>query len=123
MRTNFLRSAKRTQNFSNNQSGHKSTFREYIGKDEEQNLYKVRLGYTVYAAPHTLTRVYTVDATGVLTPVSQHTLNSREWILRNLEEEISRQRKRELGQILGKTHIPSPDRKAYKMRRGFLGTR
>ncbi|MGE9772942.1 hypothetical protein ACQP7A_05135 [Acinetobacter baumannii] len=54
MRTNFLRGAKRTQN---NQSGHKSTFREYIGKDEEQNLYKVRLGYTVYAAPHTLTRV------------------------------------------------------------------
>ncbi|HAV2799243.1 TPA: hypothetical protein JH193_003544, partial [Acinetobacter baumannii] len=98
-------------------------FREFVGKDEEHGLYKVRLGYTVYAANHTLTRVYTVNENNELTPVSQYTLNTKEWILRNLETEIKYRRGRELGQILQKTHIPSPDRKAYKIRRGFLGTR
>ncbi|MCP9144789.1 hypothetical protein, partial [Acinetobacter baumannii] len=82
-----------------------------------------RLGYTVYAANHTLTRVYTVNDANELTPVSQYTLNTKDWILRNLETEIKYRRGRELGQILQKTHIPSPDRKAYKIRRGFLGTR
>lgn len=123
MRTNFLRGAKRTQNFANDQANPKPPFREYIGKDEERGLYKVRLGPIIYAANHTLTRVYTIDEAGELTPVSQYTLNTKEWILRNLQTEIKFRRGRELDQILQKTHIPSPDRKAYKMRRGFLGTR
>ncbi|MDW2766271.1 hypothetical protein R5K46_20615, partial [Acinetobacter baumannii] len=64
-----------------------------------------------------------VNENNELTPVSQYTLNTNEWILRNLETEIKYRRGRELGQILQKTHNPSPDRKAYKIRRGFLGTR
>ncbi|MDC5484047.1 hypothetical protein Q5M48_11805 [Acinetobacter nosocomialis] len=123
MKTNYLRGYKRYENSLNNQANHKSTFREFVGKDEERGLYKVRLGHTVYAANHTLTRVYTVNENNELTPVSQYTLNTKEWILRNLETEIKYRRGRELGQILQKTHIPSPDRKAYKIRRGFLGTR
>ncbi|EPG2302332.1 hypothetical protein QE011_003924, partial [Acinetobacter baumannii] len=118
MRTNYLRGSKRYENNLNGQVNQKSTFREFVGKDEEHGLYKVRLGYTVYAANHTLTRVYTVNENNELTPVSQYTLNTKEWILRNLETEIKYRRGRELGQILQKTHIPSPDRKAYKIRRG-----
>ncbi|HCW4878770.1 hypothetical protein ACWTWT_07700 [Acinetobacter baumannii] len=123
MKTNYLRGYKRYENSLNNQANHKSTFREFVGKDGERGLYKVRLGHTVYAANHTLTRVYTVNEANELTPVSQYTLNTKDWILRNLETEIKYRRGRELGQILQKTHIPSPDRKAYKIRRGFLGTR
>ncbi|VAX44318.1 Uncharacterised protein [Acinetobacter calcoaceticus] len=122
MNTNFLRGSRRYNNSPTGQTNNKS-FREFKGKDDERNLYKVRLGFTTYAAPHTLTSVYTIDDSGELTPVSQYTLNTKAWILRNLEEEIKKQRKRELDEIYSKTHIPSPDRKAYKIRRGFLGSR
>ncbi|ADI90378.1 hypothetical protein [Acinetobacter oleivorans] len=122
MNTNFLRGSRRYNNSPNGTANNKS-FREFKGKDEDRGLYKVRLGFTTYAAPHTLTRVYTIDDSGELTPVSQYTLNTKAWILRNLEEEIKKQRKRELDEIYSKTHIPSPDRKAYKIRRGFLGSR
>ncbi|WP_001260064.1 hypothetical protein, partial [Acinetobacter baumannii] len=94
MRTNYLRGSKRYENNLNGQVNQKSTFREFVGKDEEHGLYKVRLGYTVYAANHTLTRVYTVNENNELTPVSQYTLNTKEWILRNLETEIKYRRGR-----------------------------
>ncbi|MDF8281777.1 hypothetical protein Q4264_03735 [Acinetobacter baumannii] len=123
MNTNYLRGSRRYNNSPNGQANLKSTFREFVGKDEERGLYKVRLGYTVYAANHTLTRVYTINEANELTPVSQYTLKTNEWILRNLQTEIKYRRRHELDQILSKTHIPSPDRKDYKKRRGFLGTR
>ncbi|AGQ09476.1 hypothetical protein RG113_001125 [Acinetobacter baumannii] len=122
MNTNFLRGSRRYNNSPNGTTNNKS-FREFKGKDEERGLYKVRLGHTVYAANHTLTRVYTIDEAGELTPVTQYTLDTNEWILRNLQTEIKYRRGHELNQILSKTHIPSPDRKDYKKRRGFLGTR
>lgn len=87
MNTNFLRGSRRYNNSPNGTANNKS-FREFKGKDEDRGLYKVRLGFTTYAAPHTLTRVYTIDDSGELTPVSQYTLNTKAWILRNLEEEI-----------------------------------
>lgn len=122
MNTNFLRGSRRYNNSPKGTANNKS-FREFKGKDEERGLYKVLLGQTVYAANHTLTRVYTIDEAGELTPVSQYTLNTKEWILRNLQTEIKYRRERELEEILTKTHIPSLDRKDYKKRRGFLGTR
>lgn len=90
MNTNFLRGSRRYNNSPNGTANNKS-FREFKGKDEDRGLYKVRLGFTTYAAPHTLTRVYTIDDSGELTPVSQYTLNTKAWILRNLEEEINRE--------------------------------
>lgn len=91
MNTNFLRGSRRYNNSPNGTANNKS-FREFKGKDEDRGLYKVRLGFTTYAAPHTLTRVYTIDDSGELTPVSQYTLNTKAWILRNLEEEIKKNR-------------------------------
>ncbi|MFX5911139.1 hypothetical protein ABTE81_19705, partial [Acinetobacter baumannii] len=64
MNTNFLRGSRRYNNSPNGTTNNKS-FREFKGKDEERGLYKVRLGHTVYAANHTLTRVslYTTNFT------------------------------------------------------------
>lgn len=39
------------------------------------------------------------------------------------ERERNFQRRKELAQILERTHIPSPERRAYKHSRGFVGAR
>ncbi|WP_151981621.1 hypothetical protein [Acinetobacter guerrae] len=41
----------------------------------------------------------------------------------DVERERKFQRRKELAQILERTHIPSPDRRAYKRARGFVGAR
>ena len=70
-----------------------------------------------------LTRVYTIDEAGELTPVTQYTLDTNEWILRNLQTEIKYRRGHELNQILSKTHIPSLTEKLTKFVVVFFGTR
>ena len=45
------------------------------------------------------------------------------WIMKNLEQEIRFQRKKQLAQVLERTHIPSPERRAYRHARGFVGAR
>lgn len=69
-----------------------SSFREFIGKIGAR--YHVRLGHTVYASDYRLNAVFIVR-NGDLFELTDVELNSKPWIMRNMRQEITFQRRKE----------------------------
>ncbi|HDI1577780.1 TPA: hypothetical protein PVK60_001556 [Acinetobacter baumannii] len=102
---------------------HPDGIKNYIGHDRLTGLYSVRIGWTVYAANANGRVLYTVKGE-VKTPVNVEEFKSkRPKVYTTLMNEISFQRKKALAVALELTNIPSYDRKAYKQKRGFTGSR
>lgn len=106
-------------NFKKHPDGYKS----FLGLDRLTSLYSVRIGWIVYASNANGSVLYKVKD-GVKTPLDVANFKSdysKVWEV--LTQEISFQRKKKLAIDLGNSHISSIDRKAYKTKRGFTGSR
>lgn len=105
-------------NFKKHPDGYKS----YLGRDNT-GLYSVRIGWQVFLSNANGTVLYKIIKE-VKTPLDVEkfkTENPKVW--EALTQEIRFQRSKQLAKDLGGSHIPSPDRKAYKTKRGFTGSR
>ncbi|WP_151963615.1 hypothetical protein [Acinetobacter oleivorans] len=106
-------------NFKKHPDGYKS----YLGHDRLTGLYSVRIGWTVYAANANGSVLYTVKGE-VKTPLNVEEFKAkRSKVYVGLMNEISSQRKKALATALELSNIPSYDRKAYKKKRGFTGSK
>ncbi|MDC4783589.1 hypothetical protein OHV82_18160 [Acinetobacter baumannii] len=106
-------------NFKKHPDGYKS----FLGLDRSTSLYSVRIGWTVYAANANGSVLYTVKGE-VKTPLNVEEFKAkRPKVYATLMNEISFQRKKALAIALQLNNIPSYDRKAYKTKRGFTGSR
>ncbi|MEQ1107189.1 hypothetical protein [Acinetobacter seifertii] len=106
-------------NFKKHPDGYKS----FLGLDRSTSLYSVRIGWQVYASNANGSVLYKVKGE-VKTPLEVTKFQSeypKVWEV--LTQEISFQRKKKLAIDLGNSHISSIDRKAYKTKRGFTGSR
>lgn len=106
-------------NFKKHPDGYKS----FLGLDRSTSLYSVRIGWIVYSSNANGSVLYKVKD-GVKTPLDVDKFQSeypKVWDV--LTQEISFQRKKKLAIDLGNSHISSIDRKAYKQKRGFTGSR
>lgn len=102
---------------------HPDGIKAYIGLDRLTGLYSVRIGWTIYAANANGSVLYTVKGE-VKTPVNVEEFKTkRPKVYTALMNEISFQRSKQLAKDLAGSHIPSNDRKAYKKKRGFTGSR
>lgn len=105
-------------NFKKHPDGYKS----YLGRDETGH-YSVRIGWQVFVSNANGTVLYKIIK-GVKTPLDVAKFQSeypKVWEV--LTQEISFQRKKKLAIDLGNSHISSIERKAYKTKRGFTGSR
>ncbi|ENV03449.1 hypothetical protein [Acinetobacter sp. NIPH 817] len=105
-------------NFKKHPDGYKS----YLGRDNT-GIYSVRIGWIVYASNANGTVLYKVKS-DVKTPLDVIKFQSeypKVWEV--LTQEISFQRKKKLAIDLGNSHISSIERKSYKQKRGFTGSR
>ncbi|AUM27166.1 hypothetical protein [Acinetobacter pittii] len=105
-------------NFKQHPDGYKS----YLGRDNT-GLYSVRIGWIVYASNANGSVLYKIKDS-VKTPLDVAKFQSeypKVWEV--LTQEISFQRKKKLAIDLGNSHISSIERKAYKTKRGFTGSR
>lgn len=68
-------------------------FREFITRDD-QGRYHVRLGPQTFSTNYKLTDIRLESESGG-TPVDPEYLTARPWILRNLKQEVDKQRKEE----------------------------
>lgn len=101
---------------------HPDGYKSYLGRDET-GLYSVRIGWTVYASNANGTVLYKIIKE-VKTPLNVEDFKKDSpavWEV--LTQEISFQRKKKLAIDLGNSHISSIDRKAYKKKRGFTGSK
>lgn len=101
---------------------HPDGYKAYLGRDNT-GLYSVRIGWQVFASNANGTVLYKIKDE-VKTPLNVEDFKKDSpavWEV--LTQEISFQRKKKLAIDLGNSHIPSPDRKAYKQKRGFTGSR
>lgn len=106
-------------NFKKHPDGYKS----YLGLDRLTSLYSVRIGWQVYASNANGSVLYKVKD-GVKTPLDVEEFKTkRPKVYASLMNEISFQRKKALAVALQLSNIPSYDRKAYKTKRGFTGSR
>lgn len=103
------------------QKRYTTPFREFI-KCDEQGRYHVRLGPQVFSTNLNFSDIR-IESENGNTSVSAELLQAKPWILKNLQQEVDFQRRKELAQILERTHIPLADRRAYKHARGFVGSR
>lgn len=102
---------------------HPDGIKAYIGLDRVTGLYSVRIGWTVYAANANCSVLYTAKG-DVKTPLNVEEFKAkRPKVYTALMNEISFQRSKQLAKDLAGSHIPSADRKAYKQKRGFTGSR
>ncbi|MDC4998228.1 hypothetical protein OHW19_16780 [Acinetobacter baumannii] len=102
---------------------HPDGVKAYIGHDRLTGLYAVRIGWTVYAANANGSVLYTVKGE-VKTPLNVEEFKTkRPKVYASLMNEISFQRKKALATALQLNNIPSYDRKAYKKKRGFTGSK
>ncbi|WP_288421615.1 hypothetical protein [uncultured Acinetobacter sp.] len=102
---------------------HPDGIKSFIGHDRLTGLYSVRIGWTVYAANANGSVLYTVKGE-VKTPLSVEEFKAkRPKVYASLMNEISFQRKKALAVALQISNIPSYERKAYKNKRGFMGSR
>lgn len=102
---------------------HPEGIKAYIGLDRLTGLYSVRIGWTVYAANANCSVLYTVKGE-VKTPLNVEEFKvKRSKVYASLMNEISFQRKKALAVALELSNIPSYDRKAYKKKRGFTGSK
>ena len=106
-------------NFKKHPDGYKS----YLGLDRLTSLYSVRIGWTVYAANANGSVLYIVKGE-LKTPINVEEFKAnRPKVFATLMQEIDFQRKKQLAIKLSETNIPSRDRKTYKQKRGFTGSR
>ncbi|MDC5305531.1 hypothetical protein NRA40_11595 [Acinetobacter baumannii] len=102
---------------------HPDGIKAYIGLDRLTGLYSVRIGWTVYAANANGSVLYTVKGE-VKTPLIVEEFKAkRPKVYASLMNEIKFQRSKQLAKDLAGSHIPSYDRKAYKKKRGFTGSK
>ena len=105
-------------NFKKHPDGYKS----YLGRDNT-GIYSVRIGWQVFASNANGTVLYKIIK-GVKTPLDVYKFQTdypKVW--NELTQEIDFQRRKQLAIKLRETNIPTYDRKAYKQKRGFTGSR
>ncbi|AYY18010.1 hypothetical protein ACHRBD_17000 [Acinetobacter baumannii] len=105
-------------NFKKHPDGYKS----FLGRDDK-GLYSVRIGWQVYASNANGSVLYKVK-NSVKTPLDVKKFKTdypKVW--KELTQEIDFQRRKQLAIKLRETNIPFRDRKAYKQKRGFTGSR
>lgn len=105
-------------NFKKHPDGYKS----YLGRDET-GLYSVRIGWQVFVSNANGTVLYKI-LKEVKTPLDVEKFKTeypKVWEV--LTQEIDFQRRKQLAIKLRETNIPTYDRKAYKQKRGFTGSR
>ncbi|EHU1662225.1 MULTISPECIES: hypothetical protein [Acinetobacter] len=101
---------------------HPDGYMSFLGRDDK-GLYSVRIGWQVYASNANGSVLYTVKGE-VKTPLNVEEFKAkRPKVYASLMNEISFQRKKALATALQLNNIPSYDRKAYKKKRGFTGSR
>lgn len=101
---------------------HPDGYISYLGRDNT-GIYSVRIGWTIYASNANGSVLYKIIK-GVKTPLDVEKFKTeypKAWEV--LTQEISFQRKKKLAIDLGNSHISSIERKAYKTKRGFTGSR
>lgn len=106
-------------NFKKHPDGYKS----FLGLDRSTSLYSVRIGWQVYASNANGSVLYQVKD-GVKTPLNVSKFQTdypKVW--NELTQEIDFQRRKQLAIKLLETNIPFRDRKTYKQKRGFTGSR
>ncbi|CAA0261983.1 hypothetical protein [Acinetobacter baumannii] len=102
---------------------HPDGYKSYLGLDRSTSLYSVRIGWQVYASNANGSVLYKVKD-GVKTPLNVAKFQTdypKVW--NELTQEIDFQRRKQLAIKLRETNIPTYDRKAYKQKRGFTGSR
>ncbi|MDC4601172.1 hypothetical protein NRA13_14145 [Acinetobacter baumannii] len=102
---------------------HPDGYKSYLGLDRSTSLYSVRIGWQVYASNANGSVLYKVKD-GVKTPLNVSKFQTdypKVW--NELTQEIDFQRRKQLAIKLRETNIPTYDRKAYKQKRGFTGSR
>ncbi|EOQ63936.1 hypothetical protein F935_01566 [Acinetobacter calcoaceticus ANC 3811] len=101
---------------------HPDGYKSYLGRDNT-GIYSVRIGWIIYASNANGTVLYKVKDE-VKTPLDVAKFQ-KEYpkVWEDLTQEISFQRKKKLAIDLGNSHISSIERKAYKSKRGFTGSR
>lgn len=101
---------------------HPDGYKAYLGRDET-GLYSVRIGWQVFASNANGTVLYKIIKE-VKTPLDVAKFKTEyPKVWNELTQEISFQRKKKLAIDLGNSHISSIERKAYKQKRGFTGSR
>lgn len=101
---------------------HPDGYKSYLGRDETGH-YSVRIGWQVYASNANGSVLYKVKDE-VKTPLDVEKFKTeypKVWEV--LTQEIDFQRRKQLAIKLLETNISSYDRKAYKQKRGFTGSR
>ncbi|MDC4970328.1 hypothetical protein OHW13_00105 [Acinetobacter baumannii] len=102
---------------------HPDGYKSYLGLDRSTSLYSVRIGWQVYASNANGSVLYKVKD-GFKTPLDVEKFKTdypKVW--NELTQEIDFQRRKQLAIKLRETNIPTYDRKAYKQKRGFTGSR
>ncbi|HDG7211706.1 hypothetical protein [Acinetobacter nosocomialis] len=105
-------------NFKKHPDGYKS----FLGRDNT-GIYSVRIGWILYASNANGSVLYKV-IDGVKTPLDVEKFKidyPKVW--NEISQEIDFQRRKQLAIKLRETNIPTYDRKAYKQKRGFTGSR
>lgn len=102
---------------------HPDGYKSYLGLDRSTSLYSVRIGWQVYASNANGSVLYQVKGV-VKTPLDVEKFKTdypKVW--KELTQEIDFQRRKQLAIKLRETNIPFRDRKTYKQKRGFTGSR
>ncbi|AUM25895.1 hypothetical protein [Acinetobacter pittii] len=105
-------------NFKKHPDGYKS----YLGRDNT-GLYSVRIGWQVFVSNANGSVLYKVKDE-IKTPLDVEKFKTdypKVW--NEISQEIDFQRRKQLAIKLRETNIPTYDRKAYKTKRGFTGSR
>ncbi|MGQ0691102.1 hypothetical protein ACT4X4_10965 [Acinetobacter baumannii] len=101
---------------------HPDGYKSYLGRDDK-GLYSVRIGWQMYASNANGSVLYKVTDE-VKTPLNvENFKNAYPKVWAVLTQEIDFQRRKQLAIKLRETNIPTYDRKAYKQKRGFTGSR
>lgn len=101
---------------------HPDGYKSYLGRDNT-GLYSVRIGWQVYASNANGSVLYKVKDE-IKTPLDVEKFKTeypKVWEV--LTQEIDFQRRKQLAIKLLETNISSYDRKTYKQKRGFTGSR
>ncbi|MDP9803258.1 hypothetical protein [Acinetobacter calcoaceticus] len=102
---------------------HPDGYKSYLGRDNT-GLYSVRIGWQVFASNANGKVLYKISKDDVKTPLDVEKFKAEyPEVWEVLTQVISFQRTKQLAKDLGGSHIPSHDRKAYKQKRGFTGSR
>ena len=101
---------------------HPDGFKAYLGKNQKTGLQIVRLGWTIYETNANGSVLYLVKNEDKIPLDVDKFKTDRPKIYAALLNEVQFQRNKQLAIDLQQSNIPSYDRKAYKKRRGFIGS-